>query len=126
MRACRTKPRISPLVDAWKGILKPLALAGIAFTAVAGFFHWVLAGPNEVQPEDEAEARRLLHPADDSRWTHPKGTLTRNTAAARINHWITGGCFVLRSSPASRCFIQCCSSWSELFAVANGLGPPIH
>ena len=61
------KPRISPLVDAWKGILKPLALAGIAFTAVAGFFHWVLAGPNEVQPEDEAEARRLLHPADDSR-----------------------------------------------------------
>jgi formate dehydrogenase subunit gamma len=27
--------------------------------------------------------------------THPKGTLTRNTTAARINHWITGGCFVL-------------------------------
>jgi formate dehydrogenase subunit gamma len=27
--------------------------------------------------------------------THPKGTLTRNTASARINHWITGGCFVL-------------------------------
>jgi formate dehydrogenase subunit gamma len=27
--------------------------------------------------------------------THPKGTLRRNTTAARINHWITGGCFVL-------------------------------
>src|ERR1700736_84090 len=27
--------------------------------------------------------------------THPRGTLTRNTTAARINHWITGGCFVL-------------------------------
>jgi formate dehydrogenase subunit gamma len=27
--------------------------------------------------------------------THPKGTLTRNTTAARINHWITAGCFVL-------------------------------
>lgn len=27
--------------------------------------------------------------------THPKGTLVRNTTAARINHWITGGCFVL-------------------------------
>jgi len=27
--------------------------------------------------------------------THPKGTLIRNTAAARINHWITAGCFVL-------------------------------
>jgi formate dehydrogenase subunit gamma len=27
--------------------------------------------------------------------THPKGTLIRNTTSARINHWITGGCFVL-------------------------------
>ena len=27
--------------------------------------------------------------------TRPRGTLVRNTAAARINHWITGGCFVL-------------------------------
>jgi formate dehydrogenase subunit gamma len=27
--------------------------------------------------------------------TRPKGTLTRNTPTARINHWITGGCFVL-------------------------------
>jgi formate dehydrogenase subunit gamma len=27
--------------------------------------------------------------------TKPIGTLTRNTPGARINHWITGGCFVL-------------------------------
>lgn len=27
--------------------------------------------------------------------TQPKGTLTRHTTAARINHWITGICFVL-------------------------------
>jgi formate dehydrogenase subunit gamma len=27
--------------------------------------------------------------------TYPKGTLIRNTTSARINHWITGGCFVL-------------------------------
>lgn len=27
--------------------------------------------------------------------TRPKETLTRNTTAARINHWITGLCFVL-------------------------------
>jgi formate dehydrogenase subunit gamma len=27
--------------------------------------------------------------------SHPRGTLTRNTVAARINHWLTGGCFVL-------------------------------
>jgi formate dehydrogenase subunit gamma len=27
--------------------------------------------------------------------SYPRGTLVRNTTAARINHWITGGCFVL-------------------------------
>ncbi len=27
--------------------------------------------------------------------TYPKGTLIRNTTATRINHWITGACFVL-------------------------------
>jgi formate dehydrogenase subunit gamma len=27
--------------------------------------------------------------------TYPRGTLIRNTTLARINHWITAGCFVL-------------------------------
>jgi formate dehydrogenase iron-sulfur subunit len=36
----------------------------MAFTVVASFFHWVLVGPNEVQPEDEAEAKKLMHPGD--------------------------------------------------------------
>ena len=53
-------PQISAFVSAWKGMLKPVALAGIAFAAVAGFMHWVVAGPNEVQPEDELAAKRLL------------------------------------------------------------------
>jgi formate dehydrogenase iron-sulfur subunit len=53
-------PQISAFVSAWKGLLKPVALAGIAFAAVAGFMHWVVAGPNEVQPKDELEAKRLL------------------------------------------------------------------
>ncbi len=26
---------------------------------------------------------------------YPEGTIVRNTRAARVNHWITGGCFVL-------------------------------
>src|ERR1700761_5677498 len=59
-------PHISDFVSFWKGLIKPVALAGIAFTAVAGFLHWIVAGPNEVQPEDEAEARRLLHSVDGS------------------------------------------------------------
>ena len=46
-------PKISALVQIWKGVLKPLAVAGVALAAVAGFLHWITAGPNEVQPEDE-------------------------------------------------------------------------
>jgi formate dehydrogenase iron-sulfur subunit len=40
-----------------------VALAGLAFTAVAGFLHWITVGPNDVQPEDESEAQRLLNSA---------------------------------------------------------------
>ncbi|WP_322013671.1 formate dehydrogenase subunit beta [Paraburkholderia sp. J12] len=56
-------PRISPFVRLWKGVAKPLALAGIALAALAGFFHYTRIGPNEVTAEDEAaaeeEARRI-------------------------------------------------------------------
>jgi len=48
------------LVGVWKGVIKPVALAGLAFTAVAAFFHWITAGPNEVEPEDEVKGRALL------------------------------------------------------------------
>ena len=90
-------PHISAFVDAWKGVLKPLALAGIAFTAVAGFLHWIVAGPNEVQPEDEAAgARRLLQPADEKRHELSQGNArSAIRPRARINHWITAACFVL-------------------------------
>ena len=59
-------PHISAYVTFWKGLYKPVALAGIALAAVAGFLHWVVAGPNEVQPSDEVEAQRVLHPKDDT------------------------------------------------------------
>jgi formate dehydrogenase iron-sulfur subunit len=54
-------PKISPLVEFWKGVTKPLALAGVGLAALIGFFHYVTHGPNEVQAEDEeaaAKARR--------------------------------------------------------------------
>jgi formate dehydrogenase iron-sulfur subunit len=57
-------PRISKMVGLWKGIAKPLAIAGIALTALAGFFHYTRVGPNEVTEEDEAEAQRE---ADEAR-----------------------------------------------------------
>jgi formate dehydrogenase iron-sulfur subunit len=44
-------------------MIKPVALAGLAFTAIAGFLHWITVGPNDVQPEDEAEAKHLLNSA---------------------------------------------------------------
>jgi formate dehydrogenase iron-sulfur subunit len=59
-------PQISALVGFWKGLIKPVALAGLAFTALAGFFHWITVGPNDVQPEDEANAQRLLNEAKRS------------------------------------------------------------
>jgi formate dehydrogenase iron-sulfur subunit len=49
-------PSISVTVGLWKGLTKPLALAGIAMTALAGWFHYSRVGPNEVSKEEEAEA----------------------------------------------------------------------
>ncbi len=51
-------PHISPLVQLWKGIAKPLAVAGMAIAALAGFFHYTRVGPNEVSEEEELEAQR--------------------------------------------------------------------
>ncbi len=53
-------PQISPLVDLWKGVTKPFALAGIGLMALLGIVHYVRTGPNEVAPEDEEQARRTL------------------------------------------------------------------
>ena len=44
-------PSISPLVSLWKGIAKPLALAGMIGAVVAGFFHYMKVGPVEEKEE---------------------------------------------------------------------------
>ncbi len=43
-------PQISPLVGLWKGVMKPLSLAAMGFTALAAMLHYVWVGPKE--PED--------------------------------------------------------------------------
>jgi len=48
-------PTTSPTVGLWKGIFKPLATAALAFTALAGFFHYVTVGPNETEEDEEEE-----------------------------------------------------------------------
>lgn len=49
-------PTISPMVSLWKGIAKPLGVAAMALTALAGFFHYMRVGPDEVDEEDERKA----------------------------------------------------------------------
>jgi len=46
------EPAISPMVALWKGVMKPLMNVGLGFAVLAGFFHYVTAGPSEVKEED--------------------------------------------------------------------------
>jgi formate dehydrogenase iron-sulfur subunit len=52
-------PHISTAVRLWKGVSKPLALAVMGLTALAGFFHYIRVGPDETDTSDEAAAREL-------------------------------------------------------------------
>ncbi len=52
-------PRISPLIEAWKGVSKYAGMAIIGATALFGALHYLVKGPNEVSGHDEAEAKRL-------------------------------------------------------------------
>ena len=47
--------------------------------------------------------------------SHHKGTLTRNNAVARINHWITGFCFVALTASGLAMFHPLMYPLSELF-----------
>lgn len=48
-------PVISPFVDLWKGVSKPLALLAMGAAVLAGFFHYVRIGPQRVE-DDEHQA----------------------------------------------------------------------
>lgn len=52
-------PRISPLVQAWKGAGKYVGMGVIALTVVASALHYFLQGPNRVTKEDEENAEHL-------------------------------------------------------------------
>ena len=53
------QPRISPLVEAWKGVTKYAGFAIMGLTAAFGLVHHLVAGPNKVTEHDEEEAARL-------------------------------------------------------------------
>ena len=60
-------PKISPLVEAWKGAAKPVALIGLGLTALFGFLHYVSTGPNEVEETDEEQAKKAIDQPDEKR-----------------------------------------------------------
>jgi formate dehydrogenase subunit gamma len=47
--------------------------------------------------------------------TYPSGTIVRYSAASRINHWITGGCFVLLTLSGLSMFHPLLAFLAELF-----------
>jgi formate dehydrogenase iron-sulfur subunit len=52
-------PRISPVVELWKGVTKYAGLAVLGLAAVGAAVHHAVAGPNRVSREDEDNAARL-------------------------------------------------------------------
>ena len=58
-------PRISPVVQGWKGVTKTVGLAAIGIAAVGSILHGLLARANRVAPEDEAAAQALVEGAGD-------------------------------------------------------------
>jgi formate dehydrogenase iron-sulfur subunit len=64
-------PVISPFVDLWKGVSKPLALLAMGAAVLAGFFHYVRIGPQRVD-EDEHQAGKdpSVHEVDPAVHTY--------------------------------------------------------
>ena len=55
-KPAEANPRISALVQFWKGGFKIFGLATLALATIGGFFHYVTAGPDEVPQAEEIEA----------------------------------------------------------------------
>jgi formate dehydrogenase iron-sulfur subunit len=53
-------PRISPIVEIWKGLTKYAGIAAMGAFAAIGVLHYVVSGPNKVQPKDEEDAERFM------------------------------------------------------------------
>ena len=56
-------PRISPVVEGWKGPAKTAGLAAMGLAAVGAVLHGMFARPNTVSPREEVEAEHLVQKA---------------------------------------------------------------
>ncbi|MDB5655336.1 MAG: formate dehydrogenase, beta subunit [Tardiphaga sp.] len=52
-------PKISAIVEVWKGVAKYAGMAAIGAFAAVGVLHSLISGPNRVSPEDEENAKHL-------------------------------------------------------------------
>ncbi|WP_349568609.1 formate dehydrogenase subunit beta [Azotobacter salinestris] len=59
-------PQISPLVELWKGVTKPVMSAVLGASVLAGFFHYVFKGPKE-EPEDDPDPVRAAAAREEDR-----------------------------------------------------------
>jgi formate dehydrogenase iron-sulfur subunit len=55
-------PAISPLVEVWKGLAKPLAIGVMAAGVLASLIHYVMKGPNEISKDTEKEVENETRP----------------------------------------------------------------
>jgi formate dehydrogenase iron-sulfur subunit len=53
-------PKVSPVVNAWKGMTKYLGFAAMGLAAAAGVLHSAFVSPNRVTGEDEEKAEDLV------------------------------------------------------------------
>jgi formate dehydrogenase iron-sulfur subunit len=60
-------PKISAVVQAWKGVTKYTGLAAMGLVAAGAILHGVFGRANRVQPEDEESAERLVDSAGGRR-----------------------------------------------------------
>ena len=110
------RPRISPFVEVWKGILQA---AGAGRHRRHGARRLPALGRRRARTKCSRRMRQrrsvCCDPSGGSEMTRPKGTLVRNATAARINHWITAGCFVLLLLSGLSMFHPMLFFLSELF-----------
>ena len=55
-----TDPKISGVVESWKGVTKTVGLAAIGLAAVGSVLHGLMSRGNKVSAEDEQEAEELV------------------------------------------------------------------
>ena len=58
------EPRISPVVEGWKGVTKTLGLAAIGAAAIGSVLHGLMTRANKVSAEDETHAEQLVEGRD--------------------------------------------------------------